>query len=274
VHVVWGAADRGGVAEIHLRSSADAGSSWTPVRQVSSPDGRSSWVPSVACTGAAVHVAWSDERHNVDQAGRSFDCGLAGDSSACREEEYYRRSTDFGSTWEPELRLSTDPPDAPRPSWAPSIATWQDRVHVVFFDARAGRFQIFHKRSSRAGAAGSWEPERMISPDTSEATLHARPVIAAQGPELHVVWFTVTSGLGAEVRYAASRDEGASFLAPLTLTPQPSLGETHPSVAASPCGPVHVIWFGADARGIDQIVHRVRSGSDPGCAAPAGGQGG
>ena len=28
------------------------------------------WVPTVACWGAAVHVAWSDERHNVDAAGQ------------------------------------------------------------------------------------------------------------------------------------------------------------------------------------------------------------
>ena len=257
VHAVW-SDSRSGVAEIYVRSSPDAGTSWTSVRQVSSPDGRSSWVPTVACWGPAVHVAWSDERHNVDEVGQPYDCGIANDSTMCREEEYYRRSTDFGDTWEPEVRLTVDPPDAPRSSWAPSIAVWENNVHVVFFDRRTDRFQVYYKRSTGGGAPHTWEPERMISVDADGATDHARPVIAALGPFLHVVWFGLRPPIGVNVFYAGSYDNGTTFGAPAALTLRPSFGETHPSVAVSPRKSAHVIWYEADARGVDQIVHRAR----------------
>lgn len=256
VHVVW-ADSRSGVGEIYLRSSPDAGESWTTVREVSSPDGRSSWVPTVACWGPVVHVAWADERHNVDEAGQPHDCGITG-TPTCREEEYYRRSTDFGNTWEPEVRLTVDSPDAPRASWAPSIAAWENNVHVVFFDRRTDRFQVYYKRSTGGGAAHTWETERMISADARDAADHARPVIAALGPFLHVVWFRLKPPIGVDVLYAGSHDNGTSFGAPVSLTQRPSFGETHPSVAVSPRKSAHVIWYEADAHGVDQIVHRAR----------------
>ena len=261
VHVVWGDS-RSGVAEIYLRSSPDAGGSWTAVRQVSSPDARSSWVPTVACGESTVHVAWSDERHNVDESGRPYDCGIAQDNMSCREEEYYRRSSDFGASWEPEVRLTIDAA-VPRPSWAPSIAVWGDNVHVVFFDRRTDRFQVYYKRSTGGGEAHTWEPERMISMDDG-ATDHARPVIAALGPYLHVVWFAITPPIGVNVFHAGSSDNGTTFGAPAALTTRPSMGESHPSVAVSPRKSAHVIWYEADAHGVDQIVHRALRFSRPG----------
>lgn len=257
VHVVW-ADSRSGVGEIYLRSSPDAGKSWTPVRPVSSLDGRSSWVPTVACWGPIVHVAWADERHNMDASGQPYDCGIANDATMCREEEYYRRSTDFGNTWEAEVRLTVDPEDAPRSSWAPSLAVWENNVHVVFFDRRADRFQVYYKRSTGGGAPHTWEPERMISPDADGATDHARPVIAALGPFLHVVWLGMRPPIGVDVFYAGSSDNGTSFGAPFVLTQRPSMGNTHPSVAVSPRKSAHVIWYEADGHGVDQIVHRAR----------------
>lgn len=253
VHVVWGDS-RSGVAEIQLRSSPDAGATWTAVRQVSSPDARSSWVPTVACWDRTVHVAWSDERHNIDASGQPYDCGIAQDDTKCREEEYYRRSTDFGESWEPEVRLTVDSA-APRPSWAPSIAVWHDNVHVVFFDHRTDRFQVYYQRSTGGGAAHTWEPERMISVDDG-VTDHARPVIAASGSSLHVVWFAITPPFGVNVLYAGSSDNGSSFGVPGPLTLRPGMGEAHPSVAVSPRKSAHVIWYEADARGVDQVVHR------------------
>lgn len=262
VHVVWADA-REGVPEIYLRSSSDAGRSWTAVGQVSSPDGRSSWVPAVACWDRTVHVAWSDERHNVKEGGEPYDCGLASDTTQCREEEYYRRSTDFGESWDDEIRLTVDPPNFPRSSWAPSIAVWGDTVHVVFFDRRTDRFQIYYMRSTGGGASFTWEPERRISVDYFGAPDHARPVIAALGPYLHVVWFAITPPIGVHVFHAGSSDNGASFGAPLPLTLRPSLGEAHPSVAVSPRRSAHVIWYEPDAHGVDQIVHRAQRALGP-----------
>lgn len=256
VHVVW-SDHKDGAAEVRLRSSADAGSTWSETQQVSSPDGRSSWVPAVACWGAQIHVAWSDERDNVDAEGNAYDCGLAQDNTQCREEEYYRRSMDFGRTWETEQRLTFDPPDRPHASWAPSLAVWGGNVHLAFFDARGGQFEAYYMRSTAGGAPFTWEAERIVSPPGG-TTRHARPVVAALGPFIHIVWFAVTYPIGVEVWHARSFDNGASFRPPETLTRAPTGSESHPSVAISPYLTAHVIWYEPDVHGVDQIVHRAR----------------
>lgn len=267
VHVVW-ADQRTGVAEIYLRSSPDGAASWTPVRAVSTSDGRSSWVPSVACQGTTVHVAWADERHNVDDAGEPYDCGLAHESGKCREEEYYRRSSDFGETWEPEVRLTHDAGE-PHPSWAPSIAVWGNLVHVAFFDSRNGQFEIYYQRSAEGGAAHSWEPERPIGArGGSHDTMHARPSIAALGSSVHVAWFAITPARGVDVFQASSRDAGLSFPPARPLTSGPVKAEAHPSVAVSPHGSAHVIWYEPRDFGVDQVVHRALRPRRPGAATP------
>lgn len=107
----------------------------------------------------------------------------------------------------------------------------------------------------------------MISRDDG-ATIHARPVIAALGPRLHIVWFAITPSVGVHVLHADSADNGTTFSAPETLTMRPSMGETHPSVALSPGGSVHAIWY--EERGVDQIVHRARRNARRGTGyAPA-----
>lgn len=245
VHVVWPAPDRMTAAsEVFVRSSPDAGGNWTPVRMVSSPDGVSSWVPSVASWGPNVHVVWSDERHNND------DCRFG--RVPCREEEYYRRSEDFGASWDPEVRLTHDPPASPQPSWAPSVAVVGPTVHVTFFDARTGRFEIYYKRSRGNGEPESWENEILLSTDPVPQVQRARPVIAALRTDVHIVYFGAGPHLPSAVYFLSSPDGGDHFHAPIGLAP----GGLHPSVAISPRGTTHVVWYGGDARGINQIFHR------------------
>lgn len=249
VHVVWGDG-RTGAAEIYLRSSPNGGHGWTPVRRVSRDDGRSSWTPSVAAEGATIHVAWSDERHNTDSEGRPYDCGRTGQE--CREEEYYRRSTDFGQTWEDEVRLTADPPGDPRPSWAPSIAVEKGRVHVAFFDRRTGDWQVYDKRSRGDGAAGTWEPE--VRQAAHPGITFARPSVAIRGGRVHVVFWGEWPQ-AAHVYHVFSPDGGDHFSPPADLTPA-GRRALHPSVATSPDGTAHVVWYDQDRRGIDQVFYR------------------
>jgi len=130
---------------------------------------------------------------------------------------------------------------------------------------------VYYKRSTGAGAPSTWEPARRISHDDG-ATIHARPVIAARGEDLHVVWFGITPQVGASVFYVTSGDGGTTFGRPVALTPRAIRVEAHPSVAASPRGSAHVIWYQPDGHGADQIAHRARraprSGREAG-SAPA-----
>lgn len=112
LHVVW-ADRRHGQAEVYTRRSTDGGVTWEP-EQLLSEVPYESWVPTVEAAGEAVYVAWVDYRDG-------------------NEEEYFRRSTDGGATWEPAVRLTRDAAD----SWAPSLAVAGRTVHAVWFDRRA-----------------------------------------------------------------------------------------------------------------------------------------
>ncbi|NIS82988.1 MAG: hypothetical protein GTO14_22935 [Anaerolineales bacterium] len=252
VHVVWGDS-RSGSAEIHLRSSTDGGRTWNPVQMVSKPDGISSWTPSIASWGAVVHVVWTDERHNTDAAGEPFDCASVGAGESCREEEYYRRSLDFGLTWEEEIRLTVDPAEALASSWAPSIAVWENDVHVAFFDRRTGEFEIYYKRSREGGSAGSWEDAVRLSEDVS--IQHARPSIAVNDKDVHIVYWG-QSPHSSNIYYLSSPDGGDHFQPPILLSSTGPSEVPHPSVAVSTGGSVHVLWYAKDMLGLDQIFYR------------------
>jgi hypothetical protein len=254
VHLVWSAPDAAtGAPEIFLRSSPDAGESWTPARRVSTSDDRSSWVPSIAVWGRTVHVAWSDERHNVDERGEPADCRFG--KVPCREEEYYRRSDDLGESFGVETRLTHDPPGMPEPSWAPSIAVSGPNVHVAFFDARTGSFHIYYTRSLANGTPGSFEPERILS--DARQVQNARPVVAVRGHDVGVVYFgvgPVSLGPPSAVYFVGSPDGGDRFAPPTLLAPN----GLHPSLAVSPAGTTHVVYHAPASGGVSQIFHRRR----------------
>lgn len=118
VHVSWGDT-RSGVAEMYTRASGDQGMTWSAERRLS-PPGYASWVPTIEADGERVVAAWVDTRDG-------------------NEEEYLRRSTDGGASWEPLLRLTRDD----RNSWAPSVAVAGEAVHVAWFDQRDAPWSPF-----------------------------------------------------------------------------------------------------------------------------------
>ncbi len=108
-HVVWGDS-RDGESEIYTRASSDGGDNWgEEIRLSESP--YASWVPTVAVSGRNVYAAWVDTRDD-------------------NEEEYFRRSTDGGFTWDLILRLTENAAN----SWAPSIVASGETVHIAWFD--------------------------------------------------------------------------------------------------------------------------------------------
>ncbi len=117
VHVIWGSHQDGPQAEIYTAHSTDAGLSWsTPERLSDLPE--DSWVPAIAVAGRQVYAAWVDTRDG-------------------NEEEYFRRSTDGGATWEPVQQLTNNAAN----SWAPSLAANGNEVHLVWFDQQDSPFQ-------------------------------------------------------------------------------------------------------------------------------------
>src|SRR5262249_19989524 len=137
---------------------------------------------SVAADGAGrVHVVWYDNRDGQSQI-------------------YYKRSTDGGLTWAPDLRLS---PNAAKQEH-PAIAVSRNNIYIVWHDTRDGGFNIYLKRSTDGGA--NWEPDLRLSGGASAA--HAS--IAASGSSVSVVWGDNRDGQ-AEIYTRSSADGGLSW---------------------------------------------------------------
>lgn len=254
VHVVWTDPQRpSGAAEIFLASSRDGGRSFSTPLMVSSDDGHSSWTPSVAAAGPVVHVAWTDERDDIDKSGELHDCGLRMGGGECREEEYYRRSTDGGQSFpRPEVRLTFDPPGEPNPSWCPSLAAQGDEVHITYFDHRSGDWQIYHRRSRDAGL--TWEPESSLTErlgNTPDAQW-IRPSLAMQGSRLNLAFWRMAPD--SETVWATqSLDGGATWGRALLLSG--SDHARHPAVTLGADGVPHYAWYEL-RNGTDTMFYR------------------
>lgn len=212
VHVVW-VDYRDGNYEIYYKRSTDSGVSWGSDIRLTN-DRNSSIYPSLAASGSDVHVVWEDIR--------------SGDL-----EIYYKHSTDSGSSWSPDIRLTY----YSGLSFYPSIASFDTMVHVVWQDDRDGDFEIYYKRSSDRGM--TWGPDTRLTQDTAQSR---RPCVAVSGSKVHVVWDDDRDVrlYYPEIYYKRSSDWGLTWGSDTRLTYDTSYS-LYPSVAALGSG-VHVVW--------------------------------
>jgi hypothetical protein len=100
IYVLWDAADvKYGVQRMYFARSTDGAATWSTRRDVSNaPLGSNNLFPAMAAQGNGdVRIAWMDDRNG-------FDTG--NDDPNARWNVYYRSSTDRGSTWSTEAKLS------------------------------------------------------------------------------------------------------------------------------------------------------------------------
>jgi Tol biopolymer transport system component len=233
VYVVHGDL-RDGSPQVYYLRSLDSGVTWsTPVR-LSASMPHNSYTPTVAVSNSNVYVAWTDTRDFAQPS--------------TLEEEYLRRSTDGGATFEPEQRLTTDPLQSPANSWAPSLAARDQNVWITWFDARDGNFEIYTRRSLDGGA--SWSANTRLTTTSGQSQ---RPVISQRGEQLYIVYWETTAS-GEEVYILQSNDLGTSWLAPEQLSFS-GFGASYPSIDVSTTG-VHVAW--TDARDQNAEVYYKR----------------
>ena len=200
--------NRCGHAEVFYTRSTDEGLHWDPDQQLTS-SGSGAASPTVAVIGAYVHVAWADVR--------------TGDG-----EIFYKRSTDNGVTWSPDLNIVNNP------DWNasnPAIAAAGSDVHVIWFDHRGDDY-VYYRRSTNKGQ--TWEPEFRFGSGMSDY-----PSIAASEDNVHVVWWHVPLSHD-EIYYRRSTNRGAGWENGVQLTDS-SYAPAAPSIAVCE-SVVHAVW--------------------------------
>lgn len=136
----------------------------------------------IAVSAQTIHVVWYDNRDG-------------------NYEIYYKRSTDAGSVWSPDIRLTNNSFE----SRSPSISLSGSNVYVVWQDTRDGNWEIYFKSSTDAGV--NWGSDIRL---TNNASSSEEPSAASAGSFIHIVWVDTRDG-NPEIYYKRSSDNGLTW---------------------------------------------------------------
>ncbi len=192
-----------GNSEVYCRGSLDNGVHWDSTMQISNATNRSE-DPSITASGSCIHFAWNDKRSGT-------------------MEIYYRRSTDFGATWGPEIQMSKNNGGI---TYAPMVSANGPDVDLVWI----GSPNIVHVHSTDYGA--TWAPCDSLARNVNALY----PSIVRNDGHANLVCFNTNTG----VFYQHSDDGGATWDSGTNLVG----GASKPARAfVGVGGPVvHVIW--------------------------------
>jgi len=261
VHIVW-FDQREGNDEIFYKRSSDGGLTWgIDTRLTNNP--AVSWYPSIAAFGSNVHIVWEDDRHGYREIYyiHSSDAGLSWftetrltnnplhstsaavavfesniyvvwhDFSDGNPEIYFKRSTDGGFNWDPELRLTNDSAS----SYNPSISVAGSTIHLTWYDNRDGNDEIYYKRSTNGGI--SWGNDTRL---TNNSSFSMYPCISALGANICITWQDFRDG-NREIYFIRSTNDGINWGTETRLTVN-SAESYMPSIIQS--GPnIHIVWY-------------------------------
>lgn len=231
LHVVW-RETRDGNYDIFYKRSSDQGITWGADTNLTQAPG-SSETPCITSCGNMLHVLWFDNR----------------DGGAY--EIYYKRSTNQGVTWEPDIRLTYDA----GVSFGPCAVAKDSMVHVVFQDSRYGNWELFYICSTDYGVTWSSEVRLTDATETSEA-----PSVAVSALNIHIAWWDNRDG-NYEIYYKTSTDLGLTWQPDDRLTNDGSWSQD-PHIAAAD-SMLHVIWKDGRA-GNDEIYYKRNPTGNPG----------
>jgi len=219
VHIIWYSYDNG----IYYKRSTDGGTSWLAETRLSSNQAISK-SPSVTLSGSLVYVVWQDYR--------DLNC-----------EIYYKRSTDAGSGWGADSRLT----NAPDSSVYPSVTASGQIVHVVWQDNRVGNWEIYYKRSTDGGT--SWGADSRLTNNSANSQY---PSMSISGSAVNVIWQDNRDG-NYEIYY--KRDPTGNLIGIKSINSEIpkefSLYQNYPN----PFNPTTKIRFAIPSAGAQYIEH-------------------
>jgi hypothetical protein len=209
IHVVWGD-NRDGNYEIYYKRSTDGGFVWGSETRLTNSAGTSDY-SSMASNGTELHIVWQDSRDG-------------------NSEIYYKYSSDNGTSWGTDVRLTI----AAGSSQTPSIAISGTTIHVAWMESRDANLEIYYKQSTDGGVIWGSDTRLTNAPGTSYW-----PSIAVFGSAVHVSWDDNRDGNN-EIYYKRSSNGGANWGEDINLSNAAGTSlKTNISVSNLL---VHVVW--------------------------------
>jgi hypothetical protein len=214
VHAVW-QDNTPGNYEIYYRKSADGGATWGTAKRLTWTSG-SSGRPGVAVSSSGhIHLVWQD-----DTPGKA--------------EIYYKKSSDGGTTWTANKRLTWTSGHSNYPS---VVVDGSGNPHVVWQDETPGNNEVYYRKSADGGS--TWAASQRLTWNSGSSQ---EPWIAVDtSGHLGLVWTDNTPG-NFEVYHRESTNGGATWTASqkLSSTSGYSYG---PIINAGSAGSLHVFWY-------------------------------
>ncbi|GEM_PF-1409414 len=266
VHVVW-IDDRDGGDEIYYKNSTDGGVTWNADTRLStglSVQSTGYHHDLLAISGTVVHVAWTDSRdgNNEIYYRRSGDGGVSwgletrltnnasvsedssisasgtnvnvvwNDNRDGNYEIYCKRSTNGGTSWGADTRLTNDI----AVSLDPSVATWGGNIHVVWYDTRDTNTEIYYKHSLDGGA--TWSTDTRL---TNNSSLSAYPTVGVSNTWVPVIWNDNRDG-NWNIYCKSSADNGAVWSLDTRLSTTPLTADALSPTDAVYGNDLYVVW--------------------------------
>ncbi len=202
VHVCW-QDHRTGTAKTFYKNSTDNGVTWSADKQISFGGSSVAEFPSIALSGNTIYLAWQDNRDG-------------------NNEIYFSRSTNGGTNWQSEVRLTNNV----SPSALPSISASFSEVYVSWVDDRDGNKEIYFKKGSDSGSV--WGTDQRLTNNSSESNYTS---ISSSGSLIAVTWQEMRDA-NWEVYIKRSTNSGVNWSADERLSNQPA-NSFKPSVSVS-----------------------------------------
>ena len=200
VYVVYEAFQTNRRRQVYFSRSTDNGASWSTPVQLSTPMGTTfvAATPRVAASGNRVYVVWRDNRSGA-------------------LDVYMRRSTNGGSTFQPEQRVDVGDAAGSSVSTSPDVAAEGDNVYFVWVDDRdGGSLDIWMNRSIDAGATLLGAAVKLDQdPVFPHDSIQPRVVATSAGGAV-AAWVDYRSGF-ADVLAVRTDDAFMSFSEPARL---------------------------------------------------------
>ena len=148
-------------------------------------------------------------------------------------EIFHKKSTDHGSTWSVNDRLTWNSGNSHSPA---AVVDSSNNIYIFWCDDMNGNYEIYFKSSTDQGT--SWSQIKRL---TWTGGKSLNPAVFSQPPNiLHLVWCEVMDNRS-EIYYKRSLDGGLSWSSTWRLTWTNSYSEL-PSLAVDSSGRVHVAW--------------------------------